>query len=144
MTGMIIFIIYTVYENSEDIAMSTNVDNVYSNAAQKGQNKQKERGYKVYAIVKCALILQVQMHFVIDWCILRLTLFLLFEAKEFSIPYMNIDRTCDLIVFRYLYFITSFIKFLLWSEGTTFYFHSGIRIIPAWMAIHLFEMKMEE
>lgn len=35
-----------VYENSEDIAMSTNVDNVYSNAAQKGQNKQKERGYK--------------------------------------------------------------------------------------------------
>lgn len=28
--------------------MSTNVDNVYSNAAQKGQNKQKERGYKVY------------------------------------------------------------------------------------------------
>lgn len=42
------FIIYTVYENSEDIAMSTNVDNVYSNAAQKGQNKQKERGYKVF------------------------------------------------------------------------------------------------
>lgn len=35
-----------VYENSEDIALSTNVDNVYSNAAQKGQNKQKERGYK--------------------------------------------------------------------------------------------------
>lgn len=35
-----------VYENSDDIAMSTNVDNVYSNAEQKGQNKQKERGYK--------------------------------------------------------------------------------------------------
>lgn len=35
-----------VYENSEDIAMSTNVDNVNSKAAQKGQNKQKERGYK--------------------------------------------------------------------------------------------------
>lgn len=26
--------------------MSTNADSVYSNAAQKGQNKQKERGYK--------------------------------------------------------------------------------------------------
>lgn len=38
---------YTVYENSEDIAMSTNVDNVYSNAGQKGLNKQEERGYKV-------------------------------------------------------------------------------------------------
>lgn len=59
-------IIYTVYENSEDIAMSTNVDNVYSNAAQKGQNKQKERGYKVYATWKCALILHVQVHFAID------------------------------------------------------------------------------
>lgn len=35
-----------VYENSEDIAMSTNVDNVYSNAGQKGLNKQEERGYK--------------------------------------------------------------------------------------------------
>lgn len=46
--------------------MSTNVDNVYSNAAQKGQNKQKERGYKVNATWKCALILQVQVHFVID------------------------------------------------------------------------------
>lgn len=66
MTGMIFLIIYTVYENSEDIAMSTNVDNVYSNAAQKGQNKQKERGYKVNATWKCALILQVQVHFVID------------------------------------------------------------------------------
>lgn len=46
--------------------MSTNVDNVYSNAAQKGQNKQKERGYKVYATWKCALILQLQVHFAID------------------------------------------------------------------------------
>lgn len=46
--------------------MSTNVDNVYSNAAQKGQNKQKERGYKVYATWKCALILHVQVHFAID------------------------------------------------------------------------------
>lgn len=28
--------------------MSRNVDNVYSNAGQKGLNKQEERGYKVY------------------------------------------------------------------------------------------------
>lgn len=35
-----------VYENSEDIALSTNIDNVYSNAGQKGLNKQEERGYK--------------------------------------------------------------------------------------------------
>lgn len=28
--------------------MSTNVDNVYSNAGQKALNKQEERGYKVY------------------------------------------------------------------------------------------------
>lgn len=67
MIGIIFFfIIYTVYENSEDIAMSTNVDNVYSNAGQKGLSKQEERGYKVYATWKCALILHVQVHFAID------------------------------------------------------------------------------
>lgn len=60
------FIIYTVYENSEDIAMSPNVDNVYSNAGQKGLSKQEERGYKVNATWKCALILHVQVHFAID------------------------------------------------------------------------------
>lgn len=62
----IFFIIYTVYENSEDIAMSTNVDYLYSNAGQKGLNKQEERGYKVYATWECALILHVQVHFAID------------------------------------------------------------------------------
>lgn len=36
--------------------MSTNVDNVYSNAGQKGLNKQEKRGYKVYATWECALI----------------------------------------------------------------------------------------
>lgn len=52
----IFFKIYIVYENSEDIAMSRNVDNVYSNAGQKGLNKQEERGYKVhvYATWNCA------------------------------------------------------------------------------------------
>lgn len=36
--------------------MSRNVDNVYSNAGQKGLNKQEERGYKVhvYATWNCA------------------------------------------------------------------------------------------
>lgn len=36
-----------MYENSEDIAMSSKSDNVYSNTGQKVQNKE-ERGYKVY------------------------------------------------------------------------------------------------
>lgn len=45
----VFLIIYIVYENSEDIAMSANVDNVYSNAAQKSLIKQEKRGYKVYA-----------------------------------------------------------------------------------------------
>lgn len=35
-----------MYENSEDIPMSSKSDNVYSNAGQKVQNKE-ERGYKV-------------------------------------------------------------------------------------------------
>lgn len=35
-----------MYENSEDIAMSSKSDNVYSNTGQKVQNKE-ERGYKV-------------------------------------------------------------------------------------------------
>lgn len=35
-----------MYENSEDIAMSSKSDNFYSNSGQKVQNKE-ERGYKV-------------------------------------------------------------------------------------------------
>lgn len=35
-----------MYENSEDIPMSSKSDNVYSNTGQKVQNKE-ERGYKV-------------------------------------------------------------------------------------------------
>lgn len=35
-----------MYENSDDIAMSSKGDNVYSNSGQKVQNKD-ERGYKV-------------------------------------------------------------------------------------------------
>lgn len=35
-----------MYENSEDIAMSSKRDNVYSNTGQNVQNKE-ERGYKV-------------------------------------------------------------------------------------------------
>lgn len=42
----VIFFCITVYENSEDIAMSSKSDNVYSNTGQKVQNKE-ERGYKV-------------------------------------------------------------------------------------------------
>lgn len=36
-----------VYENSEDIAMTPNVDNVYSNSEHKNQSETKQRGYKV-------------------------------------------------------------------------------------------------
>lgn len=38
--------IFTVYENSEDIAMASNMDSVYSNTGHKDQDKE-ERGYKV-------------------------------------------------------------------------------------------------
>lgn len=41
---------FTVYENSEDIAMTSNMDNVYSNAEHKDQNKE-ERGYKVTLLI---------------------------------------------------------------------------------------------
>lgn len=67
MIGM--FHIFTVYENSGDIALSTNVDNVYSNAGQKGLKKKEERGYKVYATWKCLVFFSILIvHFDCDFC----------------------------------------------------------------------------
>ena len=41
---------YLVYENSEDIAMTSNADNVYSNTNYNAKNDQEQRGYKVHNV----------------------------------------------------------------------------------------------
>ena len=45
-----IYSFYLVYENSEDIAMTSNADNVYSNTNYNSKNDEEQRGYKVYAM----------------------------------------------------------------------------------------------
>ena len=45
-----IYSFYLVYENSEDIAMTSNADNVYSNTKYTPKTDQEQRGYKVKKI----------------------------------------------------------------------------------------------